>query len=96
MGKADLHIHTNASDGELSPEELLKKVSRKGLNTIAITDHDTIDGFLQAREIAEDLDIELITGIEFSAIWNKREIHVLAYAFDEKNELFIQLLASQK
>jgi len=96
LGKADLHTHTNASDGDLSPEELIEKVSKKNLQVIAITDHDTINGYLDAKKFADEKDIELITGVEISTVWNEREIHVLAYGFDEKNNNFLSLIANQK
>lgn len=96
MGKADLHIHTNASDGDLSPEDLISKVARKGLKTISITDHDTIKGYKQASGLAAENGIELIPGVEISTVWNNREIHVLAYAFDEENEGFLTLIYNQK
>lgn len=96
MGKADLHIHTNASDGDLSPEDVITKVSGKGLQTISITDHDTIKGYLEAKEYASGKKIELIPGVEISVQWEDREIHVLAYAFDEENEEFQNLISNQK
>lgn len=96
MGKADLHIHTNASDGDLSPKDLIKKIGQKNLQTISITDHDTIRGYLDAKELADEKDIELISGVEISTVWGDREIHVLAYAFDEENEDFLSLIANQK
>ncbi|WP_234573396.1 PHP domain-containing protein [Rhodohalobacter sp. 614A] len=96
MGKADLHIHTNASDGDLSPEDLIKKVAQKGLKTISITDHDTIKGYELARDLAEENEIELIPGVEISTVWNNREIHVLAYAFDEEDDGFLKLIHNQK
>lgn len=96
MGKADLHIHTNASDGDLSPEDLIQKVAQKSLKTISITDHDTIKGYLEAKQYAKEKGIELIPGVEISTVWNDREIHVLAYAFDENDEDFLTLIANQK
>lgn len=96
MGKADLHTHTNASDGDLTPEELINKVSKKNLDIISITDHDTINGYLDAKTHAKEKEIELIPGVEISTIWGDREIHVLAYEFDEENEDFLKLLANQK
>ena len=96
MGKADLHIHSNASDGQYAPQDLLKKVKSKGLQTISITDHDTIAGYLQAKETAAELEIELITGVEITSIWNSREVHLLAYCFDEEDSAFVNLLARQR
>lgn len=96
MGKADLHTHTTASDGALHATELLKKIKEKGLKTVAITDHDTIKGYLEGKEMAAELGIELIPGVEMTALWNNREVHLLAYMFDENNEDFLMLLRRQK
>lgn len=96
MGRADLHIHTHASDGNLTPEELLLKAKSKKLETISITDHDTIKGYLEAKKLAPDLGIELIPGVEFTAIWESREIHILAYNFDDQNRGFLELLHNQR
>lgn len=96
MGKADLHIHTTASDGALSVTELLKKVVEKGLKTISITDHDTIEGFLEAEERVADLGLDLISGVELTVIWKSHEVHLLAYDFDHQNESFLSMIANQK
>ncbi|TVR16556.1 MAG: PHP domain-containing protein [Balneolaceae bacterium] len=96
MGKADLHTHTNASDGDLSPEELLKKAQSKKLKTLAITDHDTIKGYLAAKGLAADFGIELISGVEITAIWNSKEVHLLAYNFDDDDPEFRNLLLNQR
>ncbi len=96
MGKADLHTHTNASDGDLSPEELLEKAKSKKLKTLAITDHDTIKGYLKAKEIAPDFGIELLSGVEITALWNSKEIHLLAYNFDDEDHPFRNLLLKQR
>lgn len=96
MGKADLHIHTNASDGKLAPVDLLEKVSKKGLKTISITDHDTISGYLEAKQYAQDLGIDLISGAEITAIWKEKEVHLLAYCFNDQDEGVNNLLLRQK
>lgn len=96
MGKADLHIHTKASDGILSVSELLDRVVGKGLKTVSITDHDTIDGFLEAQKPAADLGIELIPGIELTVLWKSMEVHLLAYDFDFTEESFLSMIANQK
>ncbi len=96
MGKADLHIHSSASDGQLEPAELLRKVKSKNISTVSITDHDTIKGYLEARKIALELDIELIPGVEITTIWNEREVHLLAYNFRDDDEEFLLLLNRHK
>ena len=95
MGKADLHTHTTASDGAYEPENLLNYAREKGLETISITDHDTIKGYLSAKPVAEKLGIELLPGIENTVIWKEREIHLLAYCFDEEHSELLSLLHQQ-
>jgi len=85
MGKADLHMHTTASDGKFSPSHVVELAAKNKLETIAITDHDTFGGVEEAMSKAETLGIELITGAEFTVKFNAREIHVLAYGFDIKS-----------
>ena len=62
----DLHAHTNASDGALSPTELVQEAARTGLSAVAVTDHDTVDGVAEALEAGQRLGVEVIPGIEFS------------------------------
>lgn len=98
MSKADLHIHTKESDGQLDVPELLKKISGKSLNVIAITDHDTIDGYLKARKLIEDkvYDLEIISGVELTALWKGQEVHILAYDFLADDTDFLAMIAHQK
>jgi predicted metal-dependent phosphoesterase TrpH len=56
----DLHTHSTASDGSYSPRELIREASRRGLNAIALTDHDTIDGLQEGRDEAEKLGIHFL------------------------------------
>ncbi len=93
MAKADLHIHTVASDGHMEPEDVVRSAKRHKLDIIAITDHDTIRGYKKAREMAQKLDIELISGVEITADFNGRECHLLAYCFDPDHPAILQLLA---
>lgn len=85
--KADLHTHTNYSDGILKPAELLALAKEKGLSAISIVDHDTLDGNIEASKIASDFGIEIIMGCEFSCYENGKEYHILGYYFnpDDKN-----------
>jgi len=90
--KADLHIHTTASDGRSTPEEILQYAQNHGLETIAITDHDTVKGYLKVRELVADMDIELLSGAEFTADFNGRECHLLAYCFDADHSAIRRLV----
>ena len=81
MKLADLHLHTNFSDGTFTPEELVKEAINAGLSTIAITDHDTINGILPAKIAAGDI-LEVIPAVEMSAELDSKEFHILGYFVD--------------
>lgn len=81
---ADLHTHTNASDGLKTPEELVSDASRIGLSCLAITDHDTTDGLNAGIQAGCVLGIRVIPGIEINTQWAKEEIHLLGYFIDYK------------
>jgi len=96
LGKSDLHTHTKESDGALTADQLIDRAKKKGLKTIAITDHDTINGYKKARDAASEAGIELIPGIEITALWNSREVHILAYLFDPEDPKLLSLLKRQR
>jgi predicted metal-dependent phosphoesterase TrpH len=95
--KYDLHSHTTCSDGRLTPPQLLERAVEKGVDILAITDHDTVGAILPAREyIAENqLPLELVSGVEISTRWESFEIHIVGLNVDENNPEFIARLASQ-
>lgn len=85
----DMHTHTNYSDGDLSPQELIRLAINKRIGTLAITDHDTIEGIKKVdknEDIIVDSGIEIINGIELSAKSNKGRMHILGYGIDLNNE----------
>ena len=88
MSRIDLHTHTNFSDGSFSPAALVELAHNKGLNILAITDHDTTDGLAEAMEAAQGLPLELIPGIELSTEFQGRETHILGYFIDRHDPLF--------
>lgn len=94
--KADLHIHTTASDGKYSPEEVVALAAKAGLKIISITDHDTYNGYFKAKAAGSDLGVEVITGIEITADYKGRECHILGYGFDTGNPEFKQFILAQK
>jgi 3',5'-nucleoside bisphosphate phosphatase len=76
---ADLHLHTNYSDGTYTPEELVERASRQGLSAIALTDHDTADGCPRAAAACAAIGLEFIAGSELTAEIQGTEIHLLGY-----------------
>lgn len=96
MMLADLHCHSLCSDGQLSPSDLVDRAQEKGVNMLALTDHDTLQGIEEARARANKHDIRLITGIEFSTVWNGMGIHVVGLGFDEQHPVMTQAVARQE
>ena len=93
----DLHIHTNISDGDLSPKEIIDEAINKGVSVIAIADHDTIDAYNEdLYNYAKEKNIRIINAVEISTKINKTGIHVLGYNFDINNEHLKQKLSSLK
>ncbi|SUZ48074.1 uncharacterized protein METZ01_LOCUS928 [marine metagenome] len=79
----DLHLHTLASDGRLTPTELIQLVVKQGLKTVSITDHDSTEGLAEAYEAAKEFPhLRIIPGIEMSADLPGNEVHVLGYFLD--------------
>ena len=89
---ADLHIHTNFSDGLLSPEEVVKRSAKAGLTAIAITDHDTVDGVARGIDEAQKAGIKLVPALEFTTDVPGTEIHILGYFIDHKAAWLLELL----
>lgn len=94
MAKADLHIHTFESDGNMSPADVVRLANSHGLEIISITDHDTISGYRKARETARELDITLLPGVEITSDFNGRECHLLAYCFDPDHDTIKKLMSA--
>ncbi len=90
--KIDLHMHTNHSDGVLSPVDLLNKVRAAHLTAFSVTDHDTISGWKEVFALRTPSDAELISGTELSVRLETDDIHILAYLFDPDNQPFNEAL----
>lgn len=86
---ADLHIHTNCSDGTQSPEKVVELAKEAGLKTIAITDHDTFSGIAEAKKKAHEIGLEIIPGIELTTEDCDTEVHILGYFIDVNNPDFL-------
>lgn len=92
----DLHLHTTASDGALTPAGLVARAAAAGLTTFSVTDHDTVAGLAEAREAAEARRLTLIDGIEITAVEGERDVHVLGYFFDPDHAGLRAFLATQR
>lgn len=82
----DLHCHSTASDGALSPSALVYRAHQQGVSVLALTDHDTTMGLSQARSCAADLGLCLINGIELSASWQNKCLHIIGLGIDPDYE----------
>jgi hypothetical protein len=96
METADLHIHSSYSDSDLSIEEIFAQASKAEINTIAITDHDTVEGVYQAQEVSKKFGVEFIEGIELSSQYNDIEIHILGYFINPYHTKLLAALSNVK
>ena len=91
LKKADLHIHSTFSDGELTPMEILDICNKENINVISITDHDNFEGVKKAIKENPYKNITIIPGIEFSAFYPKGTLHILGYNFDTNDPVLKQI-----
>ena len=94
----DLHSHTKASDGQLTAKELVERADNRQVNMLAITDHDSVDGLVEAKQTIHDqqLKLTLINGIEISSNWLNHEIHVVGVNIDVQHPALTKLILEQK
>ena len=78
----DLHVHTNFSDGLLTPTQVVMKAKEVGLKAIGIVDHDTIEGISEAVDAGSRVGIEIVPGVELSSQYEGKDIHIIGYYFD--------------
>jgi predicted metal-dependent phosphoesterase TrpH len=92
----DLHLHTTASDGRLSPAELVARASAAGLTTISVTDHDTVAAIAEVTEAARGVNIRVVPGIEITAVDAGRDVHMLGYFFNPLSTTLATVLEQQR
>ena len=90
----DLHTHSNCSDGDLSPENLVEYAVSKNISVLALTDHDTISGLDIAEKTAQKYEIEFIKGIELGIEWPSGEFHLLGYGLSDISESLLDLIST--
>lgn len=93
--KFDLHCHSHFSDGLLSPEMLVLRAKERGVDALALTDHDTIAGLFLAQKAATECGITLINGIEFSSQWGKGGVHIVGLGVSVDSAELNAAIASQ-
>jgi predicted metal-dependent phosphoesterase TrpH len=97
MKYIDLHVHSNISDGTLTPTEVVNEAAKAHLAAIALTDHDTLRGLQEARNAAKQLEnegiqLEIIPGVEISSSYQGKDLHILGLFIDENNSILIESL----
>ena len=92
MSYIDLHVHSNASDGTLSPSQVVEEAKKAGLSAIALTDHDTTAGIEEAVHAGETLGIRVIPGVELSCVYQGKEIHILGLFVNYQDASFVREL----
>ncbi|MCK0536596.1 PHP domain-containing protein [Alcanivorax quisquiliarum] len=92
----DFHCHSTASDGTLSPSQLVARAAAAGVEMLALTDHDTLAGLPEAQQAAAEAAIELITGIEISSTWSGRELHIVGLNMQADHPDLQALVAAQQ
>ena len=95
-GFADLHVHTNFSDGKFSPEEVVRTARGLGLLAVGLTDHDGVDGINPTKKAALDTGIEIIPGVEISAGIYEKEVHILGYFLDWKAPFLVEIFENMR
>ncbi|MEH6550838.1 MAG: PHP domain-containing protein [Pseudomonadales bacterium] len=95
---ADLHCHSTASDGDLPPFELIQLAYKSGVDVLALTDHDTVDGYLQLTQQLQpgESGMQLLAATEISALWAGRQVHIVGLGVNCSETGFVEALESQK
>lgn len=91
--RADLHIHSTASDGYMTPTEVIEEAARLGLGAVSLTDHDTVAGLAEAQDVADRLCVEFVPGVEINTDYGNTEVHILGYFIDPASQILQDGLA---
>ena len=92
-GRIDLHCHSTASDGILSPGELVSRAKLHGVSLLALTDHDTVSGVREAQEAGCRSGVSVLPGIEFTAGWGRRSVHIVGLNIDCSSESLCEAIS---
>ncbi len=86
----DLHSHSTASDGTLTPTQLIQRAHEAGVSVLALTDHDSTEGIAEAQQAASSCDMQLVPGAEISVTWKGATIHIVALGIDPHDVMLQQ------
>lgn len=92
MSYIDLHVHSNASDGTLSPSQVVEEAKKAGLSAMALTDHDTTAGIEEAFHAGKSLGVRVVPGVELSCVYQGKEIHILGLFVNYQDASFVREL----
>ncbi|MCS5565596.1 MAG: PHP domain-containing protein [Methylococcales bacterium] len=92
----DFHTHSIASDGQLSPTQLVRRASEKGVRVLALTDHDTTHGIEEAAITAKEIGVHLVPGIELSVTWNDQNFHMVGLGIDPLHPILASGIREQQ
>ncbi|NMM37883.1 MAG: PHP domain-containing protein [Glaciimonas sp.] len=96
MLNADLHCHSNVSDGVLTPQALAARAKLNGVDLWALTDHDEVGGIAQARLAATENELRFVAGVEISVTWATQTVHIVGLQIDETNNALLQGLQATR
>lgn len=90
----DLHCHSTASDGVLSPADLVRRAAEKGVDVLALTDHDDVSGLAEAAEMAASMGLGFVNGVEISVSWSGATLHIVGLNIDPSHPVLVAGLES--
>lgn len=93
MKNVDLHCHSNISDGLLAPSDLVRRAAARGVELLALTDHDQLAGLAEAEQVARELGLPFVHGVEVSVTWRGKTVHVVGLGIDRENTVLAAGLA---
>ncbi len=96
VGGFDMHVHSVASDGKYTIREIVDQAKAMGLDGVAITDHDTVQGLADIVTISREMQFPIFPGIEISTVWEGKSVHILGYLFDAHNQVLLDWLEKRQ
>jgi len=94
MNGVDLHCHSNVSDGALAPADVVRRAAARGIEMLALTDHDHLGGLAEAAQVAQALGVNFVPGVEVSVTWRGTTVHVVGLDIDPDNAALAAGLAA--